>query len=57
MLIITFIALALLACENAAAPVPGSIETLQPAYAAAQATLDAGPSQVMELSYQATWSA
>jgi hypothetical protein len=54
MLIYTFIALALLACESVPTPVTGSIETPQPVYAAAQATLDYGQSQMEELSHQAT---
>jgi len=52
-LFLTFIALALLACESFYAPVTGSIETPQP-YAAAQSTLDYGQSQIEELSHQAT---
>ena len=55
MLIYTFIALvALLACVDVPAPVTGSMETPQPAYAAAQSTLDYGQSQMKELSHQAT---
>ena len=52
-LFLTFIALALLACESFYAPVTSSIETPQP-YAAAQSTLDYGQSQIEELSHQAT---
>jgi hypothetical protein len=52
-LIFTIMALALLACESAAIPEPGSFETPQPGYAA-QSTLDAGQSQMKELSHQAT---
>ena len=55
-LILTFIALTLWACENVPAPVSGSFETPQPAnaYAAAQATLDYGQSQIKQLDQQAT---
>jgi len=54
MLILTFIALALVACENMPTPVSGYNETPQFAYAAAQATLDYGQSQIEELDHQAT---
>jgi len=54
MLILTFIALALAACENMPTPVSGYNETPQFAYAAAQATLDYGQSQIEELDHQAT---
>jgi hypothetical protein len=54
LLIITCIALVLVACENIPVPVSGSFETPQPAYAAAQATLDYGQGQMMELDQQAT---
>ena len=48
-------AVALLACEESAIPAgTGSMETPQPVYAAAQATLDFGQSQMEELSHQAT---
>ena len=48
---ITMIVLAQLACESEPmTPLPGD----QGAYAAAQATLEAGPRRAMELSYQAT---
>ena len=51
MLGFSLIVLAQLACESATmTPLPGD----QGAYAAAQATLEAGPRQAMELSYQAT---
>ncbi|HSA99013.1 MAG TPA: hypothetical protein VLE49_00070, partial [Anaerolineales bacterium] len=55
MLILPFMVVALLACEESAIP-PGTgyMETPQPAYAAAQATLDYGQSQMKELSHQAT---
>jgi len=55
MLILPFMAAALLACEDSAIP-PGTgyMETPQPVYAAAQATLDYGQSQMEELSHQAT---
>ena len=47
----TLIILAQLACESATmTPLPGD----EGAYTAAQATLEAGPRQAMELSYQAT---
>ncbi len=54
-LILPFMAVALLACEEGAIP-PGTgyMETPQPVYAAAQATLDYGQSQMEELSHQAT---
>jgi hypothetical protein len=54
-LILPFMAMALLACEEGAIP-PGTgyMETPQPVYAAAQATLDYGQSQMEELSHQAT---
>ena len=54
MLIFTFMALALLACENVTEPLPGSFGTPQPVYDAAQSTLDYGQSQMKELSHQAT---
>jgi hypothetical protein len=54
MLILTFMALALLACDNVTVPAPGTIVTPQPVFADAQATLDYGQSQMEELSYQAT---
>jgi hypothetical protein len=56
MLIFAFIAfLALVACESLmVVPESGSIETPQPVYAAAQATLDYGQSHLQELSHQAT---
>lgn len=54
MLIFTMMVLALLACDSLAAPMPSSIETPQPVYAAAQSTLDYGQSQMKELSHQAT---
>jgi hypothetical protein len=54
MLILTFITLALVACENIPTPVSDYNETPQLAYAAAQATLDYGQSQIEELNYQAT---
>jgi len=55
MLILPFMAVALLACEDSAIP-PGTgyMETPQPVYDAAQATLDYGQSQLEELSHQAT---
>jgi hypothetical protein len=53
MLIFTFIALALLACDSGTATVPGSIESPQAAYSGAQSTLVAGQSQMDELSHQA----
>ena len=54
LLILTFLSLALLACEiDPAAPVMISFETPQP-YAAAQATLEYGQRQMEELSHQAT---
>jgi hypothetical protein len=52
-LIFTFMALALLACDSGTAAVPGSIESPQAAYSAAQSTLVAGQSQMDELSHQA----
>ena len=52
-MILTLMILVQLACESVTTPVPGSIETLQP-YAAAQATLDYGQSQIEALSHQAT---
>ena len=54
MLILTFIALALVTCENMPAPVTGYNETPLPPYLAAQATLDYGQSQMKELDHQAT---
>ncbi len=53
-LILTFIALSLAACENVPASVSGYNVTPQPAYAAAQATLDYGQSQIEALDHQAT---
>jgi hypothetical protein len=55
-LLLTFITLALFACENFPASVSGPFETPQPAnaYAAAQATLDYGQSQIKQLDQQAT---
>jgi hypothetical protein len=52
MIILTLLVLAQLACEDTPTtmPLPGD----QGAYAAAQATLDSGQRQAMELSYQAT---
>ena len=55
-LLLPFLAVALLACEDSAIP-PGTgyyMETPQPVYAAAQATLDYGQIQMEELSHQAT---
>ncbi len=50
-LALTLLVLVQLACDNATmTPFPGD----QGAYSAAQATLQAGPRQAMELSYQAT---
>jgi hypothetical protein len=54
MLILSFMAVALLACDNVTEPLPGSIGTPQPGYDAAQSTLDYGQSQMKELSHQAT---
>jgi hypothetical protein len=54
MLIFTFMALALLACESLIPPVTGSIETPRPVYAAAQSTSVSGQNEMMELSHQAT---
>ena len=53
-LLLPFLAVALLGCEESAIP-PGTgyIETPQPVYAAAQATLDYGQIQLEELSHQA----
>jgi len=54
LLILTFLSLALLACEmDPAAPVIVSFDTPQP-YAAAQSTLEYGQRQMEELSHQAT---
>jgi hypothetical protein len=54
MVIFTFMAFALLACDSGYTPAPGYIEMPQPGDAAAQATLDYGKSQLMELSHQGT---
>jgi hypothetical protein len=54
MLILLFLALALLACESTTAPMTGYFNTPQSGYAAAQATLDYGQSQINELAHQAT---
>jgi hypothetical protein len=53
-LIFTNMALVLLACEIVTEPMPGSIETPQSVYIAAQATLASGQNEMMELSHQAT---
>ena len=47
-------AVVLLACVSDTAPLTGSIGTPQPAYVAAQSTLDYGQGQMNELSHQAT---
>jgi hypothetical protein len=54
MLIFSMIALVLFACVNVPAPVPGPIEMRQLEYSAAQSTLAAGQSELMDLSHQAT---
>jgi hypothetical protein len=57
LLILTFLAVVLLACESAPQPpVPGTFGTPQPGYAAvaAQSTLDYGQNQMNELYHQAT---
>jgi hypothetical protein len=53
-LVFTFIALALLACESTPPPMTSYNITPQAAYVAAQSTLDYGEFQIRELDHQAT---
>ena len=54
LLIFLFLALSLFACESTTAPMTGYFDTPQSGYAAAQATLDYGQSQMNDLAHQAT---